>query len=185
MYQPTNRAIGIVQAMVNVPHELPGHQPPRFLGQDEALGLRIELERRTGGHRQVERFVKDHGLVGAVAEPSRSTARGPGRSAGRRGTCEIEMSAVASGISSMVPALQRDFLAAECLDDHDAQAGQGDDDDVEDGDRPRRFPPAGRSPAAPGWPGSAAAPGRGASTIMSCTAPARQTPTTSQTRPGM
>src|SRR4051812_32113484 len=24
MYQPTNRAIGIVQAIVNVPHELPG-----------------------------------------------------------------------------------------------------------------------------------------------------------------
>ncbi len=24
MYSPTNRAIGMVQAMVNVPHELPG-----------------------------------------------------------------------------------------------------------------------------------------------------------------
>src|SRR5947209_1759916 len=33
MYQPTNSAIGIVQAMVNVPHELPGTSRRAFLGR--------------------------------------------------------------------------------------------------------------------------------------------------------
>src|SRR3954464_15713573 len=33
MYQPTNRAIGIVQAIVNVPHELPGTSRLASLGR--------------------------------------------------------------------------------------------------------------------------------------------------------
>src|SRR3954453_2273029 len=33
MYQPTNSAIGIVQAMVNVPHELPGTSRLASLGR--------------------------------------------------------------------------------------------------------------------------------------------------------
>ena len=40
MYQPTKSAIGIVQAIVNVPHELPGTSRSRVLGQDAALAVR-------------------------------------------------------------------------------------------------------------------------------------------------
>jgi hypothetical protein len=71
------------------------------------------------------------------------------------------------------PATHRDLLTSQGLDDRDPRTGQGDDDDVKDGDRR-------------GWAGGRIPPRRveAASTIMSCTAPARQTPTTSQTSPG-
>src|SRR4051794_6425604 len=43
MYQPTNSAIGIVQAMVNVPHELPGTSRLAPLGRTKpgVSGLRL------------------------------------------------------------------------------------------------------------------------------------------------
>ena len=68
MYQPTKSAIGIVQAIVNVPHELPGTSPPGVLGQDPAFAVRAALEPFTVRHGQVERFVDDHGLAGPVAK---------------------------------------------------------------------------------------------------------------------
>ena len=48
MYQPTNSAIGIVQAIVNVPHELPGTSRRVFSGKTRPFpwgsDLRVEPE---------------------------------------------------------------------------------------------------------------------------------------------
>ena len=52
MYRPTNRAIGIVQAMVNVPHELPGTTCLQPCGQDECRSVgvcRFEAARSPAG----------------------------------------------------------------------------------------------------------------------------------------
>src|SRR5437764_262600 len=49
MYQPTNSAIGIVQAMVNVPHELPGTSRRAFLGRRNESGPASLLSVDPGG----------------------------------------------------------------------------------------------------------------------------------------
>ena len=43
MYQPTNSAIGIVQAIVNVPHELPGTSRRAFSGRTQPVAVGICL----------------------------------------------------------------------------------------------------------------------------------------------
>ena len=68
MYQPTNSAIGIVQAMVNVPHELPGTSRLASSGSTKPAPVGSVLNAAPCGYGQIERFVEDHGLAGAVAE---------------------------------------------------------------------------------------------------------------------
>ena len=50
MYQPTNSAIGIVQAIVNVPHELPGTSRRASSGRTQpcAVGVRPQRSSRGG-----------------------------------------------------------------------------------------------------------------------------------------
>ena len=47
MYQPTKSAIGIVQAIVNVPHELPGTSRRAFSGKTQPLPSGLLLQRST------------------------------------------------------------------------------------------------------------------------------------------
>ena len=88
------------------------------------------------------------------------------------------------GVDQHGARLHRHFLAAQRLDDHDAQPGQRDDDDEQDGDRRGDAGrPADLQPGDFGQARPSAGPMR-PSTSMSCTAPARHTPTTSQISPG-
>ena len=69
MYQPTNSAIGIVQAIVNVPHELPGTSRSAFCGQDEAGPPRGRPRvDALAGNGEPERLVERHRLVRRLAE---------------------------------------------------------------------------------------------------------------------
>ena len=52
MYKPTNSAIGIVQAIVNVPHELPGtSRTDDAAGKPSALMLSVDRELRAAACR--------------------------------------------------------------------------------------------------------------------------------------
>ena len=122
-----------MQAMVNVPHELPGTSRRAFSGRTKPLPCESELERRARGHRQPERLMKEHRLLGRLTEPVR----------GLRGDVVDPRAALFHGdrdarflrIDQHRPRLERDLLAPERLDDHDPQPGQRDDDDVQDGER--------------------------------------------------
>ena len=92
---------------------------------------------------------------------------------------------VPAGSAIRVSSAKLDLIAAQRLDDDEAEAGQGDDDDEEDGGRDddcRRPASSARAISASDLPPRRT---EAASTSMSCTAPARQTPITSQSSPGM
>ena len=77
MYQPTKSAIGIVQAIVNVPHELPGTSRTASSGRTQPVACRDRACQRVAArNRQVERLVEDHRLVRPVAEPIGRARRG-------------------------------------------------------------------------------------------------------------
>ena len=147
-------------AMVNVPQALPGTSRRASSGRTRPWPLGFRFRSELAGHRQVEALVEDHALARPVAESIGRSPRGSDRSSGRRRIVIDSIWAFGSDVQHG-PGLHRDLLAAQGLDDHDPQPGQGDDHDVEDGDR--RGQPGGAADLAAGQPGEAqaAAAGRG------------------------
>ena len=108
------------------------YEPTRLLGQDPALALPVELQLGVVRHGQVERLLEGHRLAGPRAELIVRAGRD-------RVDLGLGLDQFLEGgvrrVRQHGAGLHWHLLAPERLDNDDPQARQGDDDDVEDGDR--------------------------------------------------